>query len=127
MFRSNHLRVTAAYVVIVALFAYPVAAAPMAKRTAGPAPESGTQSWLRQVQQFVERHLEVGFFVTVGTKSLGTDPWLQPKREPDDPPCPSCSLIPPSPKFLFKVRSTPEQTVTAPGFNAILAQNDVPM
>jgi hypothetical protein len=41
MLRSSHLRVTAACVVIVALFAYPVAAAPMAKSTTGPAPEPG--------------------------------------------------------------------------------------
>ncbi len=41
MFSSNHLRVTAASVVIVALFAYPVAAAPTAQSTAGPAPEPG--------------------------------------------------------------------------------------
>jgi len=95
MFKSHRLRRTAVYVVILALFAYPVAAAPSAQRTPGPAPESGIQSWLRQVQRFVERHLEVGFSVPAGTKSVGTGPWLQPKLDPEDNPCPGCSIVPP--------------------------------
>lgn len=93
MFKSAHLKIAATCVVIVTLLAGSAAAAPAAQRKTGPAPE--TRSWLMQVQQLVERHVEVGFFLTGGAKNLGPGTWLQPKLDPGDNPCPSCSIIPP--------------------------------
>jgi hypothetical protein len=95
MFKFTFPRIAAACVVIVTLFAGSAAAAPVVQRKAGPATERGTQSRLMQAQQFIERHLEIGFFVTGGQKSAGTKPWLQPKLDPGETPCPPCNLGPP--------------------------------
>jgi hypothetical protein len=86
MLKSTHLKIAATCVVIVALSAGSAAAAPVAQRKTGSVPDSGTQSWLMQVWQFVERHLEVRFFVRGGAKSVGTDPWLQPRLDPGEIP-----------------------------------------